>query len=116
LESIISRLRSCGPLAYSDIERTKQLLYALDDHVWGMEIIALEESGNFATLDTEKLFSKLKSHELSRKGHPNHDASLSNKALISGVRVGGHDANLTNTTISSVLEFALSSLAVASDE
>jgi hypothetical protein len=32
-ESIISSLRSCGPLAYSDNARAKQLLYALDDHV-----------------------------------------------------------------------------------
>jgi hypothetical protein len=40
-----------------------QLLYALDDH-WGTKIIALEVSADFATLDTEKLFSKLKSHEL----------------------------------------------------
>jgi hypothetical protein len=32
-ESIISSLCSCGPLAYSDIERAKQLLYTLDDHV-----------------------------------------------------------------------------------
>jgi hypothetical protein len=32
-ESIISSLHSYGPLAYSDIERAKQLLYALDDHV-----------------------------------------------------------------------------------
>jgi hypothetical protein len=31
-----------------------------------MKITALEESGDLATLDTEKLFSKLKSHELSR--------------------------------------------------
>jgi hypothetical protein len=61
------------------------------------------------------LFSKLKSHELSRKGHPNHDASLTSKALITSARVGGHDANPTNT-ISSSLEFALSSLAAASDE
>jgi hypothetical protein len=67
-EFIVSSLRSCGPLAYSDNERAKQLLYALDDYVWGMKIIALEESADFATLDTEKLFSKLKSHELSRKG------------------------------------------------
>jgi hypothetical protein len=72
-ESIVSNLRACGPLAYDDDERAKQLLYALDDHVWGMKITALEESVDFATLDTEKLFSKLKSHELSRKGHPNHD-------------------------------------------
>jgi hypothetical protein len=69
-ESIVSSLHSCGPLAYSNNERVKQLLYALDDHVWGMEITALEESTDFATLDTEKLFSKLKSYELSRKGHP----------------------------------------------
>jgi hypothetical protein len=47
-----------------------------------MKITTLEESVDFATLDTEKLFSKLKSHELSRKGRPNHDASFSSKALI----------------------------------
>jgi hypothetical protein len=81
-----------------------------------MKISALEESANFATLDTEKLFSKLKSHELSRKGHPNHDASLTSKALITSTHIGGHDANPTNTTVSSALEFALSSLYVASDE
>jgi hypothetical protein len=66
-ESIVSNLRSCGPLAYSDNERAKQLLYALDDHVWSMKITDLEESTDFATLDTKKLFSKLKCHELSRK-------------------------------------------------
>jgi hypothetical protein len=90
-------------------------LYALDDHVWGMKITALEESTDFATLDTEKLFSKLKYHELSHKGHPNHDASFTSKALITSAHVGEHDANPTNT-ISSSLEFALSSLAADSDE
>jgi hypothetical protein len=39
-ESIVSILCSCGPLAYSDNERAKQLLYALDDSVWGMKITA----------------------------------------------------------------------------
>jgi hypothetical protein len=68
-ESIVSSLRSCGPLAYSNNECAEQLLYALDDSVWGMKITILEDSADFATLDTEKLFSKLKSHELSRKGH-----------------------------------------------
>jgi hypothetical protein len=111
----MSSLRSCGPLVYSDNECAKQLLYALDDHIWGMKITALEKSADFTTLDTEKLFSKLKSHELSRKGRINHDASLTSKALITSARVGGHEANPT-TTVSSTLEFALSSLAVASDE
>jgi hypothetical protein len=115
-ESIVSSLRSCGPLAYSDNERAKQLMYALDDSLWGMKITALEESADFATLDTEKLFSKIKSHELSSKGHPNHDSSFSSKALITGARVGGHVANPTNTTDSSALEFALSSLCATSDE
>jgi hypothetical protein len=115
-ESIVSSLRSCGPLAYSDNERTKQLLYALDVSVWGMKTTALEESADFATLDTEKLFSKLKSHELSRKGHLNHDASLTSKTFVSSTRVGGHVANPTNTTDSSVLEFTLSSFCAASDE
>jgi hypothetical protein len=81
-----------------------------------MKITALEESADFAILDTKKLFSKLKSHELSRKGRPNHDASLSSKALITSARVGGHDANPTNTIVSSNLEFVLSSLAVAFDK
>jgi hypothetical protein len=114
--SIVSNFRSCGPLAYSDNKRAKQLLYALDDHVWGMKITALEESTNFAIVDTENLFGKLKSHELSRKGHPNYDASLSSKALITSAHVGGHDSNPTNTTVSSTLDFALSSLVAASDE
>jgi hypothetical protein len=81
-----------------------------------MKITALEESADFATLDTEKLFSKLKSYELSRKGHLNHDASLTSKAFVTSTLVGGHVANPTNTTDSSALEFALSSLCAASDE
>jgi hypothetical protein len=92
------------------------LLYVLDDSIWGMKITALEESADFATLDTEKLFSKLKSHELSRKGRSNHDASLTSKAFVTSTCVGGHVANPTNTTDSSALEFALSSLSAASDE
>jgi hypothetical protein len=58
----------------------------------------------------------LKSHKLFRKGRPNHDASHTSKALITSARVGGHDANPTNTTVSSVLDFDLSSLVAASDE
>jgi hypothetical protein len=80
-----------------------------------MKITTLEEYTDFATLGTEKLFSKLKSHELCRKCRPNHEASLTSKALITSALVSGHDANPTNT-ISSALEFVLSSLAVASDE
>jgi hypothetical protein len=73
-----------------------------------MKITALEESVDFATVDTEKLFSKLKSHEFSCKGRPNHDPSLTSKALIISACVGCHDANPINT-VSSALEFALSS-------
>jgi hypothetical protein len=76
-----------------------------------MKITALEESPDFATLDIEKLFSKLKSHELSRKGRPNHDASLTSKTLITSA----YDANPT-TTVSSASEFVLSSLTATSDE
>jgi hypothetical protein len=32
-ESIVSSLQSCGPLAYSDNERAKQLLYVVDDSI-----------------------------------------------------------------------------------
>jgi hypothetical protein len=102
-ESIVSSLCSCGPLAYSDIERVKQLMYALDNSVWGMKITASEESTDFASLDTEKLFSKLKSHELSRKGRLNHDVSLTSKDFVTSTHVGGHVANPTNTTDSSAL-------------
>jgi hypothetical protein len=115
-EFIVSSLRLCGPLAYSDNACAKQLLYALVDSVWGMQITALEEFADFATLDIEKLFSKLKSHELCRKCYPNHDASLTSKAFVTGTHVGGHVANPTNTTDSSALEFVLSSSAAASDE
>jgi hypothetical protein len=44
-----------------------------------MKITALEESADFATLGTEKLFSELKSHELSIKGHPSHDVSFTSR-------------------------------------
>jgi hypothetical protein len=113
--SIVSSLRSCGPLAYSCNKCAKQLLYALDDHVWGMKMTTLEESVDFASLDIEKLFSKLKSYELSHKGRPNYDASLTSKVLITNPLVSGHDANPINI-VSSALEFALSSLAIASNE
>jgi hypothetical protein len=91
-------------------------LYALDDSVWDIKITILEESVDFATLDTEKLFSKLKSHELSRKGHLNRDASLTSKSFVISIHVGGCVANPTNTTDSSALKFALASLCAASDE
>jgi hypothetical protein len=92
------------------------LLYALNDSILGTKITVLKEFADFATLDTEKLFSKLKSHELSHKGRLNYDASFSIKALITSARVGGHDANPTNTTVSFALEFDLFSLATAFDE
>jgi hypothetical protein len=90
-------------------------LYALDDYARGIKITALKEFTDFATLDTEKMFSNLKCHELSRKDHPNHDALFTSKALITSAHVGGHDANSTDI-ISPSLEFTLSSLSVTSDE
>jgi hypothetical protein len=83
--------------------------------MWGMKITVLEESVDFAILDTEKLFSKHKSHELSRKARLNHVASLTSKASITSTHICGHDAN-PSITVSSILEFALSFLAAASDE
>jgi hypothetical protein len=56
-ESIVSNLRACGPLAYTNHAHAKQLLYGLDGHVWGMKITILLESANFATLDTNCLAS-----------------------------------------------------------
>jgi hypothetical protein len=77
-----------------------------------MKITDLVESVEFATLYTKKLFSKLKSHKLSRKRRLNHDTSLTSKAIITSAHVGGYNANPTNTTVSYVLEFVLSSLAL----
>jgi hypothetical protein len=37
----VSNLSACGPLAYIDNEHSKKMVYALDDHVWGMKITAL---------------------------------------------------------------------------
>jgi hypothetical protein len=37
------------------------------------------------------------------------------RLFITSTRVDGHDANLTNTIVSSALEFVLSSLSAASD-
>jgi hypothetical protein len=36
-ESVVGILRSCGHFVYSDNECSKQLLYALNGHVWGMK-------------------------------------------------------------------------------
>jgi hypothetical protein len=78
-----------------------------------MKITALDEYADFTTPNIEKLFGKLKSNELYRKGHPNHDASLTSKVLITSAHVGGHNANPTNT-VSSALELALSSFKLIS--
>jgi hypothetical protein len=59
-----------------------------------MKITVLEESADFPNLDTENLFSKLKSHELSKKGHPNHDGSLTSKTFVTSTHIGGHVATL----------------------
>jgi hypothetical protein len=55
----VSNLRAYGPLSYTDNEHAKQLFYALNDHVWGTKITALEESIDFATLDTENYLVSL---------------------------------------------------------
>jgi hypothetical protein len=89
----VSNFSACNPLAYIVNECAKQFLYARDDHVCDMEVTALEESTDFTTLDTKKLFSKLKPHELSRNGCPSHLASFTTKALITSTPVGGHDGN-----------------------
>jgi hypothetical protein len=68
-----------------------------------MKITALEESADFATLDTEKLFSKLKSYEWSRKGRPDRDTSFTSKAFVTSTCVGRHVAKSTNTTESLAL-------------
>jgi hypothetical protein len=54
-----------------------------------MKITALEEFADFAILDTEKLFTKLKSHKLSRKDRHNHNASLTSNVFVTSTRVGG---------------------------
>jgi hypothetical protein len=71
-----------------------------------MKTTALEESADFATLDTMKLFSKLKSHKLSRKGRPNHDAPLTSKSFVTSTHVGGHVANCNTLIFTKKLKLA----------
>jgi hypothetical protein len=55
----LNNLRSYGHLAYSDNKCIKQLLYALDDHVWGIKITTLKEYSDFAILDIEFFLASL---------------------------------------------------------
>ena len=112
-------LRACGNLVYNDNDRAKKLLYSLDENVWGVKIAALEETIEFNTLNYEQLYSKLKSHELSRKSHPNIAIPAASMALHSSSQKVSHsDASFgTNPSFDkSSLEFALSSLVATSDE
>ncbi|GJN24312.1 hypothetical protein PR202_gb12048 [Eleusine coracana subsp. coracana] len=118
-EAIVCNLRACGTLVYNDNDRAKQLLYSLDENVWGVKIAALEETADFNTLNYEQLYSKLKSHELSRKSRPNLAIPASSMALLSSSQKVSHsDASYgTNPSLDkSSLEFALSSLVAAFDE
>jgi hypothetical protein len=58
-ESILSNLRACGLLAYTNNECAKQLLYALDEHVWDMKITTLEESADFAIYTRKNCLASL---------------------------------------------------------
>jgi hypothetical protein len=48
----------------------------------GIKITVLKESADFATLDIEKLFNKVKSHKLSHKYRPNYDVSKGTEKTI----------------------------------
>ncbi|GJN13656.1 hypothetical protein PR202_gb00386 [Eleusine coracana subsp. coracana] len=112
-EAIVCNLRACGNLVYNDNDRAKQLLYSLDENVWGVKIAALEETDEFNTLNYEQLYSKLKSHELSRKSRPNLAIPASSMALLSSSQKGDHSFASYGTNPSldkSSLEFAFSSL------
>ena len=119
-ESIVSKLRACDDLAYSDNEMAKQLLFSLNDKIWGVKISALEEIADFDTLDCDALFSKLKSHELSKKSRPYHDNDMpsSSRALVSKSHIGDDDncfaANPSHGKSS--WEMALSSFIAATDK
>ena len=55
----------------------------------GVKITALEDSSDFATLTCEKLFSKLKTHEIAKKSRANtENPSSSSLALVSSSRGG----------------------------
>jgi hypothetical protein len=80
-----------------------------------MKITALEEFADFATLDTKNCLAS--SNLMNCLGKVIRIMMLlSSKALITSARVGGHDANPINTTVSSALQFTLSSLVAASVE
>ena len=70
-DNTVSNLYSCGDLAFTDNQIVRQLLYSRDDSIWGVKISALEEASDFATFTCEKLFSKLKTHEIAKKSRAN---------------------------------------------
>ena len=38
-EAIVCNLRACGNLVYNDSDRAKQLLYSLNENVWGLKLL-----------------------------------------------------------------------------
>jgi hypothetical protein len=105
------------PLSASFVVRLGSLLGVLSASVAvrASQQIVFALYSYFATLDADKLFSKLKCHELSSKSS-NYDTSHIIKSFITSACIDGHDANSTNVTVSSALQFVLFSLVTASDE
>jgi hypothetical protein len=95
-ESIVSNLRACGPFSYTDNEGSKQLLYALDDHVWGMKITALEEYADFA-----------KDGVKHKKTHSNSVASKKNEITLKGGCLLSTKSEVNELLASNSISYAL---------
>ena len=119
-DNIISNLCSCGALTFTENQIARQLFYSFDESIWGVNIAYLEESSVFTTLTCEKLFSKLKTHEIAKKSRANtENRSSSSLALVSSSHGGmlNNNAYASNPSRPSFsLEFVLSSVISAIDE
>jgi hypothetical protein len=79
-----------------------KLLYALDQSVWEVKVLAIIESPNYETLTMDELFSKLKSTVIDHQTRTNiENRGAPTMVLVSG---GGSSSHLAPVM------FALSSL------
>ena len=109
----MNKVRSNKPLlapTYTDHEQALKQLYALDQKVWEVKVLAIIESANYDTLTVDELFSKLKATEVDKLSRARLASPSSGRPMA---LVGSSSVN-ANPDLSS--GFALSSLVSATEE
>ena len=109
----MNKVRSNKPLlapTYIDHEQALKQLYALDQKVWEVKVLAIIESANYDTLTVDELFSMLKAAEVDKLSRARLESPSSGRPTA---LVGSSSVN-ANPDLSS--GFALSSLVSATEE